>query len=394
MGLSDLEVRKIKPNEKAIKKADSGGLYLHVLPSGTKTWRMAFRLSGQQRVISFGNYPDVSLADARKQRDEAKDLIAQQIDPTIERQQEKERQAMVAASTFEAFGREWQEKRQKEKLSASAHRKDKQMLDHHAYPAIGNRPLASITAPEILTMIREVEAKGNYETAHRLRSTVSRVFRYGIVTGRAERDPAADLVGALVRHTSEHHAALFEPKEIGGLLRAINGYTGSAITRIAMLMLAHVFVRPGELRHAEWSEIADDRWVLPEAKMKMGKKLIVPLSPYVQGLVADLRQMTGSGRYLFPSVLGGRRPMSDGTVNAALRRLGYSKDEQVGHGFRRTASTILNESGLWNPDAIERQLAHVDGSVRGVYNSALHLDERVRMMTWWSEWLETQRQAV
>jgi len=392
MPLTDVAIRKLQTPPRPVKKFDAGGLYLHLQPTGSKIWRMSYRFAGKQNTISFGRYPDVTLGDARKQRDAAKELIEVGYDPVVKRQQERERAMFAAANTFEEIGREWQEKRLKEDLSHSARRKDTQMLNHHAYPALGSRRIVEITAPEILALIRRVEAKGATETAHRLRGTISRVFRYAIATGRAERDPAAALVGALVAHNTTHHAALFEPKAIGGLMRAIEGYD-AAVTRAALKLQVHTFVRPSELRLAEWTEFDLDGalWTIPEGRMKMARKHLVPLSPQVVAVLRELHTITGEGRYLFPSMLGGRRPMSDATVNAALRRMGYTKDQVVGHGFRRTASTILNESGLFNSDAIERQLAHVDGGVRGIYNAAEYLPERTRMMTWYSEWLDAQR---
>jgi len=390
--LTDIAIRNLPPVEGQAKKADGEGLFLH-LQGKRRTWRMAYRFAGKQRTITFGEYPDVSLTEARRRRDAAKALLDAHVDPVVHAQQEAARAVVAAATTFEMVGKEWQAKRSKEELSHSAHRKDAQMLDGHAYPVLGPRAISSITAPEILAMIRDVEARGNYDTAHRLRSTVSRVFRYAIATGRCERDPAGDLADALVQKTVEHHAALFDPKEIGGLMRAIGGYTGEVVTRIAMQMQAHTFVRPGNLRTAEWKDfdLVELRWTLTEGKMKMKRKFLVPLSAHVVALLEELHPLTGSGRYLFPSVRGRQRPMSDMTVNAALRRLGYTKDEVVGHGFRRTASTILNESGLFRSDVVERQLAHVDGSVRGIYNAAEYWPERVALMTWWSNWLEAQR---
>ena len=390
--LTDIEIKALLEKDVQGKRSDSGGLFLH-LQGKRRTWRLAYRFGGIQRTITFGEYPSVSLAAARKMTASVKMQLAQGVDPQVLRQQERDRALIAAGTTFELVGKEWQSKRALADLSASAHRKDAQMLDRHAYQTIGERPISTITAPEILALIRTIEAKKQYETAHRLRATISRVFRYAIATGRAERDPAADLIGALVVHKTKHHAALFDPRMIGEMMRAIHGYTGFALTRIALMLQAHLFVRPGELRHAEWTEVDLQKrwWRIPDAKMKMGRDHIVPLSDFAVEQIEALRKMAGQGRYLFPSVLGGSRPMSNGTVNSALRRLGYTKDEVVAHGFRRTASTVLNESGLWRPDVVELQLAHVDSSVRGIYNAALYLDERTKMMTWYSDWLEAQR---
>lgn len=383
--LTDATIKQEPTPERPKKMSDGGGLYIELSPSGARTWRWAYRHGGKQKTLTIGAYPKVTLAAARKARDAARDRLQHGFDPVIEQQQEKERARFAAGTTFELVGKEWQDKRKQEDLSGSSYRKDKQMLDHHAYPALGDRAIDTITAPEILTLLRRVEGKGAVHTAHRLRSTLSRVFRYAVATGRAERDPAADLVGALVSKKTVHHPALFEPKEIGGLVRAMSGYDGQMV-RIAMLTLLHTFVRPGELRLAEWEEFDLDAamWTVPEGRMKMRRKHLVPLSPQVVTMLRDLRGLTGDGKYLF----GTRRPMSDMTVNAALRRLGYDRGQVVGHGFRRTASTILNESGEFSPDVIEKQLAHESGSVRSIYNAAQYMPERVRMMTWWSDWLD------
>lgn len=385
--LTDPVIKQTAMPERTRKLSDGGGLYLELSPAGARTWRWAYRFGGKQKTMTLGAYPQVTLAAARKQRDAAKLRLQQGIDPVVERRQERDRARFAAGATFEEIGKEWQEKRKQEDLSGSTYRKDKQMLDHHAYPAIGDRPIATITAPEILVLLRRVEAKDAIHTAHRLRSTISRVFRYAIATGRAERDPAADLVGALVTKKAVHHPALFDPKEIGELVRAMSGY-GSPMLRIALLMQIHTFTRPGELRKAEWAEFDPDMWTIPEGRMKMRRRHLVPLSPQVQELLAELRPITGHSKYLFPSPNSHRKPISDMTMNAALRRLGYTGDVVVAHGFRRTASTILNESGLWSEDAIEKQLAHESGSVRAIYNAAQYLPERIRMMTWWSSWLD------
>jgi integrase len=393
--LTDTEIKQTPTPEAVKKMADGGGLYIELSPAGTRTWRWAFRHCGKQKTLTIGAYPKVTLAQARKARDLARERLKDGVDPVIERQQQRERAMAAAGTTFEDIGREWQNKRKQEDLSDSAYRKDKQLLDHHAYPAIGPRPINTITPPEILTLLRRVEVRGHVHTAKRLRSTLSRVFRYGVATGRCDRDPAADLVGALVTKKTVHHPALFDPKEIGALVRAMDGYEGKLV-RLAMLIQLHTFVRPGELRKAMWSEFDLDTaiWRISGARMKMRRDHIVPLSPQVVTMLRELQELSGYGHWLFPSMLGSKICMSDATVNAALRRLGYGRDRVVGHGFRRTASTILNESGLWSVDSVELQLAHVDGSVRGIYNAALRLDERTKMMSWYSDWLNEQAAKV
>lgn len=294
----------------------------------------------------------------------------------------------AARATFEDVGREWQSKRKRENLSASTHAKDYQLLDQLAYPALGSRRLAKITPPDVLRLLREIEGQGKTETAHRLRSIISRVFRYGIATGQCDRNPAADLIGALVSHQTTHHPALFEPREIGDLVRRIEAYPGSTVVRLAMLVLLHTYVRPGELRSARWSEIDLEArvWTISAERMKMRRKHVVPLSSQVVAHLEELREITGAGAYVFD--VGRGKPISDGTINAALRRLGYGKDEVVAHGFRRTASTILNESGEFTPDAIEMSLAHAPQGVRGIYNAAQYMPERIRMAQWYSDWLD------
>lgn len=291
-------------------------------------------------------------------------------------------------ATFEEVGREWQAKRQREALSASTYDKDRQLLDLLAYPHLGALRMGRVTAPEILALLRDVEARGNFETAHRLRSTISRVFRYGIATGRCERDPAADLVGALISRRTTHHPALFEPREIGDLVRRIQSYAGSPVVRLAMLVLLRTYVRPGELRSARWSEIDLEArtWTISAERMKMRRKHVVPLPNQVIEHLEELRPITGTGPNVFD--VGRGKPISDGTINAALRRLGYSRHQVVAHGFRRTASTILNESGEFTPDAIEMSLAHAPQGVRGIYNAAKYMPERVKMAQWYSDFLD------
>jgi integrase len=311
----------------------------------------------------------------------------------------------VARPTFEGLGREWQAKRQMKKLSESAHRKDRQLLEGYAYPALGSKRVDHVTPSEVLVLLQEVAGAGKSETAARLRATVSRVFRYGVMTGQCERDPTADIRGAVPTHRTAPHPALFEPKAIGALVRAIEGYCGSPITRAALAVLLRTYVRPGELRNATWAEVNLEAklWTICASRMKMRREHIVPLSDQVCAELAKLREGKDGNSFVFPAVAGGDGPISDGTLNAALRRLGYSKDEVVGHGFRRTAWTILNESGQFSAAAIEMSLAHIPQRVQrapGMFRdlqggtATQALPERVKMAQWYSDWLDRAAAGV
>ena len=388
MPLTNLKVDKAKPKEKQYKLADERGMYLLIHPKGGKWWRLDYRFQGKRKTLSLGTVPDVSLKEARKKRDEARSILDDGADPSYYRASAK----AFGEDSFEAVAREWFEKFRGQWAQSHAV-KILGRLEKDLLPWVGSRPIDAIEPPELLRAFRRVENRGALETAHRIQQIASRVFRYGVATGRCSRDPTADLKGALPPNRSNHFATITDPKEIGGLLRAIDGYQGSPITRSALTLAPLVFVRPGELRHAEWMEIHPDRaeWRIPAAKMKMKRDHIVPLSDQAIQILEEIKPLTGNGRYVFPSVLTTGRPMSDNTINSALRRLGYSKDEMTGHGFRSMASTVLNENS-WTPDAIERQLAHVEGnSIRAAYNYAEHLEERRRMMQWWADYLDGLR---
>ena len=388
MPLTNLKVEKAKPKEKQYKLADERGMYLLIHPKGGKWWRLDYRFQGKRKTLSLGTVPDVSLKDARKKRDEARSILDDGADPSYYRASAK----AFGEDSFEAVAREWFEKFRGQWAQSHAV-KILGRLEKDLLPWVGSRPIDAIEPPELLRAFRRVENRGALESAHRIQQIASRVFRYGVATGRCSRDPTADLKGALPPNRSNHFATITDPKEIGGLLRAIDGYQGSPITRSALTLAPLVFVRPGELRHAEWMEIHPNRaeWRIPAAKMKMKRDHIVPLADQAIQILEEVKPLTGNGRYVFPSVLTTGRPMSDNTINSALRRLGYSKDEMTGHGFRSMASTVLNENS-WTPDAIERQLAHVEGnSVRAAYNYAEHLEERRRMMQWWADYLDELR---
>lgn len=389
MPLSAVDVRNAKPKEKPYKLSDEKGMYLEIMPAGGRYWRLKYRFSGKEKRLALGVFPDVSLAQARDARDEARKLLAKGIDPGATRKEEKAAKLAAAASSFEVVAREWHGAFSATWTPSTAG-KILRCLELDVFPQIGRLPIVEVTAPALLACIRKIEARGVNYTAHKVRQYAGQVFRYAIATGRAERDPAADLRGALVPIQETHHAALTEPKKVAELLRAIDSYTGQFPTACALKLAPLVFVRPGELRQAEWAEFDFDakEWRIPAEKMKMREPHIVPLSTQVIAILDALRTVTGAGRYLFPSLRTGDRPMSENTVNAALRRLGYGSDEMTGHGFRSIATSLLNEQG-WNRDAIERQLAHAErDQVRAAYNRAEHLPERRRMMQGWADYLD------
>ncbi|MFD0850539.1 tyrosine-type recombinase/integrase [Sphingosinicella xenopeptidilytica] len=396
MRLSALAIRNAKPRDTPYKLGDGHGLYLLVKPSGTRLWRMNYAYMGRQKTLSFGEWPLLSLAEARVKRDEARRTLAAGLDPSEERKLEQMRAELAASNTFRAIAEEWYLKNERDGLSSLTLAKIRWLLDK-AYATLANRPITEIGAQEVLMVLRRIEAAKHYESAKRMRSIISRVFRYAIATARADRDVAVDLRGALVTPKVKHLAAITDPAEAGGLMRAIAGYNGHTITKIALEMSAHVFVRPGELRQAEWPEFDFDRalWVLPAEKMKMRRPHRVPLSRQVLALLDQLKPLTGHGRYVFPSFYTPRRPMSENTVNTALRRLGYAQDDMTAHGFRAMAATLLNEMSIWNADAIERQLAHMENNgVRRAYTRGEYWEERVRMMQHWSDYLDQLRDGA
>jgi len=388
MPLTDVAVRNIKPGPKTVRLRDERGLYLEVSPKGGKWWRLRYTFQGKENMLSLGVYPDVSLKDARERRDEARKLIANGIDPSQARKEEK---AEIAADamTFEKVAREWFSKFKENWTPGHADRTMRR-FEMDVFPWIGARPIRDILAPELLTTIRRIESRGAIETAHRTMQNCGQVFRYAVASGYADRDISGDLRGAIPPSKEKHHASVTDPKDVAVLLRNIESYRGSFATMCALRLAPMLFVRPGELRHAEWSEIDLDKaeWRIPAEKMKMREQHIVPLSRQAVAILRELHPLTGAGRYVFPSVRTSARPMSENTVNAALRRLGYAKDEMTGHGFRSMASTLLNEHG-WNRDAVERQLAHAErNAIRAAYNFAEFLPERRKMMQWWADHLD------
>jgi len=385
--LTDVKIKSLKPKDKIYAVTDEKGLSLEVSPKGGKWWRFKYRFDGKQKRLSVGIYPDVGLKEARDSRDDLRKLIATGIDPADVRKAEKRSQG--DQDSFEIVTREWHQK-QIHRWSARHADKTIKRFEKEVFPFIGSKSINEINAPELLAVLRRIESRGILETAHRVHQQCSQVFRYAVATGKAERDPSTDLKGALPPIKVKHHASIVEPKQIGELLRATSGYSGSFVTLCALKLAPLLFVRPGELRRAEWLEFDLDKaeWRIPAEKMKMPATHIVPLSKQAISIIQELLLVTGSGKYLFPSNRTASRPMSDNTVNAALRRLGYTGAEMTGHGFRSMASTLLNEQG-WNRDAIERQLAHSErDGVRAAYNYAEYLPERKRMMQAWADYLQ------
>lgn len=391
MPLTDVKVRNAKTGEKSRKLTDERGLYLLIAPSGGKWWRFDYRFAGRRKTLSLGTYPDVSLKQARQRRDDAREQVAAGIDPSQARKAKKLAQA--SAESFEAIAREWHTKFSPN-WSDSYATKVMSRLEANIFPWLGKKPAGEIEPPELLAVLRRMESRGAVDTARRVRMHCGQVFRYAVATGRAQRDPAADLKGAIVPPKPKHFATITDPKAVGALLRAIDAFTGQFATQCALRLAPLLFVRPGELRHAEWAEIDLDanEWRIPESKMKMRVAHIVPLSDQAVAILKELHPLTGRGRYVFPSVRSIKRPMSENTLNAALRRLGYVKDEITPHGFRAMASTLLHEQG-WPSDVIERQLAHGEPNrVKAAYNRAQHLPERRRMMQAWADYLDALRE--
>lgn len=395
MALTDIALRSAKPADKQFKLSDSGGLYVIVKPTGGKLWRWKYRFHGKEKMLALGVYPGVTLKEARERRDDAKRLLAQGKDPSAEKRRAAVRAKVSVGNTFEAVAGELIARAETESRADATLTKARWFL-RLLEPALGHRPISEIEPYEILAVVKKQADAGHHETARRLLAFASRVFRHAIVTTRASRNPAADLKGALVAPRVKHHAAITDPGAVGALLRAIDGFEGQPSTRLALRLAPHVFVRPGELRSARWSEFDLEQaiWRIPAAKMKMRRDHVVPLSRQALKILREAQELSGDGDCVFPGVRTPTRPMSENTLNAALRRLGYATEEMTSHGFRSTASTLLNESGRWSPDAIERALAHNDGDdVRAAYNRGAYWHERVRMAQWWSDYLDRLKQG-
>lgn len=399
MPLTDAAIRNAKPGvtpkgvttEKPYKLGDAGGLYVEVRPDGGKYWRLKYRIGGKEKRLSLGVYPEVTLARARDRRDDARKLLADGVDPSEHRKAVKAAGIELAANSFEAVAREWFAKmkltwdeRHAERLLAR--------LQRDLFPWIGGQPIAGITAQALLVVLQKIEARGARETAHRALGICGQVFRYGVATGRCERDPSSDLRGALTPVKGGHFAAVTDPEKVGPLLRALHGYVGTLPVQAALKLAPLVFVRPGELRRAKWADIDLDKaeWSFHVTKTDLDH--IVPLATQAVEILRELHGLTGRGEFVFPGARTNGRPMSDNAILAALRRMGVGADEMTGHGFRAMARTILDEVLKFRVDFIEHQLAHAVRDPNGrAYNRTAHLDERRTMMQAWGDWLDKQR---
>ena len=388
--LSDQQVRKAKPQAKETKLFDGNGLFLLITPSGGKLWRFKYQFEGKEKLLAFGAYPEVSLAEAREKLAAARKQVVSGIDPSEARKALKAAKVAALENAFEIIAREWHARFLSTWTPGHADTILKR-LERDVFPWVGARPIDEIEAPDVLAVLRRVESRGALETAHRIKTICGQVFRYAVATGRAKRDVAADLKGALPPAPERHHASVTDPKEVAHLLRAIDGYQGGFVVRCALRLAPLFFVRPGELRQAEWTEIDFDvaLWTIPADRMKMKVAHIVPLCSQAIDILGELQGLTGRGRYLFPCARSFARPMSNNAINAALRRMGFDKDTMTGHGFRATARTILDEILNIRPDYIEHQLAHAVKDPNGrAYNRTAHLAERRKMMQIWADYLE------
>lgn len=393
MPLTDIQVKTAKPKDKPYKLADGGGMFLLVTPSGGKLWRLKYRVDGKENLSALGSYPLVSLKEAREKRDAIKKQLSQGANPSMEKKREAIAKKTNSENTFQAIALEFLDKRVQDGLSTATIDKAKWFLSL-VEADFGKRPVAEIEPYEVLEALKKIEKKGHHETAKRLRAFVSRVFRYAIITSRAKINPASELGMALIAPKVRHHSAILDPKAVGELLRKIDTYTGYPLTKLALQLSPHIFVRPGELRKMEWAEIDFEAkvWRIPAAKMKMRSEHVVPLSAQSLSILLEATQHSTHSKYVFHSYKSNSIPMSENTVNQALRRLGYTNDDMTAHGFRSTASTLLNESGKWSSDAIERALAHRDtNAVRSAYHRGTHWNERVEMAQWWSDYLDELR---
>ena len=387
--LTDTKIRKVKPQSKPATFFDGSGLFLLVTPAGRKFWRFKYRFDGKEKLLAFGAYPEISLQDARQKREEARRQLAKGIDPGAVRKAQKQAKT-ESSETFEIIAREWYAKYTHTWKPSHSERLLRR-LEHDVFPYMGARPIAEIKALELLVVLRRIELRGTLDTAHRVRSTCSQIFRYSVATGRVDRDPSVDLKGAIPPPHKGHMAAIIEPLKVGELLRAIDVYQGSFVVKCALRLLPLLFCRPGELRHAEWEEISFENaeWNIPEHKMKMKQAHLVPLSKQAKEILTEIKELTGASRYVFPSGRSFDRPMSDNALVAALRRMGFEKGETTAHGFRATARTLLDEVLQVRPELIEHQLAHaVKDPLGRAYNRTSHIIERKKMMQKWADYLD------
>lgn len=393
MALTDTFVRQVKPTKPSGDKyADGGGMYLLVKESG-KYWRIDYRYLGKRKTLALGVYPAVSLSKARQRRDKARELIADGIDPTKAKRADKQAEVIAAAATFEAVARMWLKKSAANRAGITQE-KVTNWLEHDVFPFLGKMPISSIKPRDVLVTVQKMETRGAIDSAHRVKQICGQIFRFGVASELVERDVTADLKGALSAVPKSHYAAITEPQQAGELLRSIHAYNGHPYATAALKLLPLVFVRPGELRAAEWTEFDLDaaEWRIPGSKMKMGEDHIVPLSVQAVEILRSVQPMSGHGKYVFPSIRTGERCMSDNTINAALRSMGYSKEVMTAHGFRAMARTIMDEVCAERVDLIEHQLAHAVRDVNGrAYNRTAHLPARQEMMQRWADYLDKLR---
>lgn len=388
--LTDTAIKKAQPKEKIYRLFDGGGLYLEVNPAGGRYWRLKYRFANRERRLAIGVYPAVTLKAAREKAQKARQQIADGIDPSEAKRQEKIARAVGTAASFRAIAEEWFDK-EKPHWSESHKERLTWIFKSALFPYIGHRPIAEINPPELLAALRRTESKGAIETANRAKQVAGQVFRYAVATGRAERDPTPDLKGALATPKVKHHPTLTDPKDVANLLRAIDGFSGTPTVTAALKLSPLLFVRPGELRHMEWAEInwAESRWEIPAEKMKMGLAHIVPLPQQAIEILRDLQPLTGRGKYVFPSARGASRPLSENGVRTALRTLGFTNEQLTPHGFRAMARTLLDEVLGYRVEWIEHQLAHAVKDANGrAYNRTSHLKDRVKMMQGWADYLD------
>lgn len=392
MPLSDIKIKAAKPIDKDYKLADEKGLFLLIKKNGSKYWRLKYRYGGKEKLLAIGVYPDVTLAAARTKRDEARTLLANDIDPMLHKQANAAARIDATTNSFEVIAREWFTKRGKK--SDSGDKRLIALLERDLFPYLGNRPISEITPQELLQSLRRIEARGAVETAHRAKQYAGQIFRYGVATGRAERDPSNDLRGALATPKETHFAAITNPNEVGQLLAAIEGYKGTPPVQAALKLSPLLFCRPGELRHLEWKEINWDeqRIELSAEKMKLRKPHTIPLSDQAQKILRELHPLTGTGKYVFPNPRGSSRPLSDNGVRTALRTLGFTNEQMTVHGFRAMARTLLDEKLRFPIEWIEHQLAHAVRDALGrAYNRTSYLEQRTEMMQKWADYLDDLR---
>ncbi len=395
MALSDAKVRAAKPKDKRYKLTDEKSMFLLVAPNGSKYWQLKYRYDGKEKVYQIGTYPDIGLADARKARDEARSLIAKGVDPMAQKRAAKRSKAEAASNSFRLIALEWMEKRGKH--SATGDARLLRILEKDLFPTIGDTAITEIGPPEILRALRKIESRGALETAKKARQAAGQIFRYAVATGRADRDPSADIRDALKKTETKHYAAITDPKQVGPLMAAIHAYQGTPSVMAAIRLAPLFFCRPGELRALEWSEVNFDeaRIEIPAERMKQKEPHIIPLATQAIEILEELHKLTGRSRYVFPNARSFARPLSDNGLRIALRTMGYTKEQMTPHGFRAMARTLLDEVLGFPPDWIEHQLAHSVRDANGrAYNRTKHLENRRQMLQTWADYLDTLRLGV